>query len=924
MQINFYKNAFKVDEYLSAPSQKSLDEVIALFEITGVNKYFWYTLVNNDEIKIEDWFTLLNDNNIFSLNESKEIENIGEKRFITYWRELEFLEKVSLQLTSEKNQKNLLEIINNLIKEYYKLSEENYILHGHIYWITFKILSNLDSKYIDIYHIDFIEHALKLSDKTLISADLGKIFFGKIFESKNKILIKRFFNLILGFKIEENKLIPLIEDYWLEEFIKEKTSEIPENYKFMILDITLSKIDEILNYDNGAYTTIWFPSIEISSQERFGASSVSKICIDLARDLVESLNPTTIYTKINDLIISKYDILKRLAIHAINCHYEELKDIFWNIKYNPIEENYLNHELHILCQKHVDYFNEEEVTQILRWNEEQDVEYLKEFNGYSEYGQNWVNNDKRKMLYSLKNSKKNPVFMDEFNKYNNLLENEDEHPEFNSYMSESSYSRRKSPYSKEEILTMEIDVLKEKLITFKPSEKSFEDRESISGFGMELESAISENYLKFIDSLNIFLTINQEYQYFIIRALSKNIRSYTNDEFKKSIEYIYSIVERMENNHINSRIMSPISEFIEKISSSEINIEISDEIIEKLIDIFSLLNSKINYYKENDEHQSDILNSNEGQYYSSLIIFSLKIARANKDTLSKNERWNSTLKSIIQNDLENKKSFQLYEIIGRYLANIYYLDEEWIKSKLDNLFIDCNDIYSRSVYVGYFSTPTVYLDIYKDIQEIGVIEKALKYDFDKNKRTNKKIVEFICIAFTSDYEKKLIDNIIEAGTFQQKRELIHFFVNRRGNKKINIEIQLKPLWVNLLSSLNTEEFKPLYNDLIQWINNLESIDSELYKLIKITINKIESFPIHGSIIEKLFKLTDTNTKKISDILILIFQKFNLPYYNNGKLTEAIEIVYKKSLIEEGNRISNLIGQKGDYSLKELFIQYNKL
>ena len=165
---NFYDIVFKVDNYLEIPSNESLNQIFELYNHKGVEKYFWYALCNNENLEHNIWFNLLNENNMFNLDNSKEIENINEKKFIAYWKPIEYLEKISLILKDSDNQDKIQKLINKLINEYYKLSKEEYILHGHIFWITFKVLSNLESKYLSLYHINFIRFILSKNDKTLI------------------------------------------------------------------------------------------------------------------------------------------------------------------------------------------------------------------------------------------------------------------------------------------------------------------------------------------------------------------------------------------------------------------------------------------------------------------------------------------------------------------------------------------------------------------------------------------------------------------------------------------------------------------------------------------------------------------------------------------------------------------------------------
>ena len=919
---NFYDIVFKVDNYLEIPSNESLNQIIELYNHKGVEKYFWYALCNNENLEHNIWFNLLNENNMFNLDNSKEIENINEKKFIAYWKPIEYLEKISLILKDSDNQDKIQKLINKLINEYYKLSKEEYILHGHIFWITFKVLSNLESKYLSLYHINFIRFILSKNDKTLISADLGGKFFDRIFETKNIKIINNFFDLILSFEFDKTssrEFTSLVESYWLREFVRDKVSFIPSDYKSGILEISLNKIKNILKHDKHAFNTIWFPSIEKNSQKRYGASDISKVCLDLARDLLEKIEPKSLYEKVELLIESKDVIFKRLAIHIINHYYSDLKTIFWKINYNPINEVELNHELFKLFENHKEDFNNEEAEKIIEWNETQDFEYLKKLDICDNHKDNLINSDKRKILYALKDSMKHQIFKKEFEKYDLMLEFPNEHPEFNHYLESVSWIGDKSPFTSQEILEMNFEKLIKEINEFKESDK-FGDRPNQMGFGREIEKTITENYEKFINNLTLFLNIPIDYQHYILRALNSNIKIFSSEELNLYIDYLNGLVNSFVFDGKYNPLVFEFSQFISKISSSEASIQLNKEMLKVIINIFEILKEKIKYYNFKEPNIPDILNSNEGQFYTSIIIFSLKIAR---DKLNDDEelRWNFGLKEIIENDLNNKKSFQLFEVIGKYLPNLFYLDENWIKDKLKYLFMEEFDIYVKSAYVGYFSNHTVYLKIFEELDNIGVIEKALNQNFEE--KTNNKIVEFICFAFISDKNHESINKIIDDGNYKQKQKLIQFFQNRGNGKDIDIEKHIIPLWNKLLVSLNKKEFKPLHFELLQWINTIKTIDEEVNDLIIKTINEIETIPMYNTdVIRNMYKLAEVNLKETSKILILLLKKFNIYIYQNEKMISMVESIYKLGLNTDANEIVNILGEKGNYSFKRLYIEYN--
>ncbi|RXJ98674.1 hypothetical protein CRV02_13060 [Arcobacter sp. CECT 8989] len=916
MQSNFYEIVYEVDKYLANPIQNSLNEILKLFPQTGIKRYFWRELITNDKLNHAKWFNILVDNNLFSLKTSKETEIIHSKQYINYWQEIEYLEKICNNYLNKQNAKILNDIVNNLIEEYYDLIKEGYELHEHIYWITFKIFAHNKVEYLNIKHLEFIEFILERNDKTLISADLKSEFHDKVFETKNVEFITRYFELLFSFTYKDDEFTSLVELYWLEELTKEIASIIPVEYQQLVLKIVLDKIENIINIKKFSFDSFLIPSIEPSTQERYSSSKVSKVLIDFTRDLLESMDAQLISMNIKKMLTEGYDIHKRLAIHIINYKYEELKNIFWSIDYNPIDNSELNHELFMLFKNHVNEFSIKESERIIEWNETQDLEYLKEYDNYK----NLINKDKRKILYAFKNAHEDNILKKDFEKYNNALDFDEEHPEFNSYFSGFTERGSKSPYSIEEISNMEISELVKEIKSFKEKESTSFNNPTISGFASEIKLDIEENYVKYIDNLDFLVNIPSNYHYYILSGLNSKIYSYTKEELNLYIEYIKKVISLKEVDNKYNELVAVFEDFIRKISSTEKVVKLDKEQVNVIITIFKDLRNKIQYYSSGNEKKSDILNSNEGQFYTSIIVFSLKVAR---DKLHDTNAviWHNELKQIILEDLEIKKSFHLFEVMGRYLPNIYYLDKEWIENKLEDLFIKSSDIYRSSLYKGYLSNPTVYLDIYTDIKDIGAFEFMLNMDFEID-NLNKKVIELICIAFITDHDNDLIYDIVKDGKTEQKKLIIDFFKSNR-NESVDIEKHLIPLWKEFLNSLDKKE-TDLYIGLFSWMNKLKTINNDTYKLILETIEKIDSFPKQYTyeIARKIFDFIPENTKKIAIILIELLKKFDISFYQTAKLIESIEKIYKEGLIEEGNEISNLIGQNGNYALKEVYIKYN--
>ena len=69
----------------------------------------------------------------------------------------------------------------------------------------------------------------------------------------------------------------------------------------------------------------------------------------------------------NEWIRSKNLSLVKLALQSINLRYDELKNIFWNLKFNPFSKGHAFEEVYSLIKNNCLKFNENEIDLALNW-----------------------------------------------------------------------------------------------------------------------------------------------------------------------------------------------------------------------------------------------------------------------------------------------------------------------------------------------------------------------------------------------------------------------------------------------------------------------------------------------------------------------------------------------------------------------------
>ena len=150
---------------------------------------------------------------------------------------------------------------------------------------------------------------------------------------------------------------------------------IAEKLKEDGINVAEKKIREIIIKDNSQFNLIWIPHIKDDSQNEFPDRYEIQLTFFIRDCLLES-NLGKLRKKVEEYIKDYHPIFRRLAIHCIDKKYNELKEIFWGIKDNPIEYLTIKHELYPFFENHAKEFSVEEIKRIINWIENKDFSYL--------------------------------------------------------------------------------------------------------------------------------------------------------------------------------------------------------------------------------------------------------------------------------------------------------------------------------------------------------------------------------------------------------------------------------------------------------------------------------------------------------------------------------------------------------------------
>jgi hypothetical protein len=107
----------------------------------------------------------------------------------------------------------------------------------------------------------------------------------------------------------------------------------------------------------------------------------------------------------------------------------------------------------------------------------------------------------------------------------------------------------------------------------------------------------------------------------------------------------------------------------------------------------------------------------------------------------------------------------------------------------------------------------------------------------------------------------------------------------------------------------------------KWLNSVEEIDDEIYKVLLNSVAFINQRDRY-SVIESLSKHINNSPEKVGNILIELYNKEVTYDISRGKLQEMVENLYDKGFKEIADKICLIHGEHGFHFLRSLYIKYN--
>lgn len=930
---NYYALADRIDSIL-ALEEPTLEVLKTLPNLLNTESRFIYFF---NGLKSKKWLIQLENEKYFDGSKNPEpVEAKDNPGFYSmpYWGVLTYLEEVAQQNLTEPNKEiteSLTRIIEGICR--YRNQNKKRIENYRTDYSIFKIICTLPEEYIHDKYFDFVKIGLTSKWDGLIRHSFNE-FLERLISIDNKDLILKGVELLLTHRKVEgtfDKVHSIFRSYELQRLLTDFKEKLIPVLGFGLLNLGIQKITKVIELDKSAFNNISIPAIENHEQTSFTDRYDCQL-VYLVRDILEQLDSKDIIETLKELLAKEHPIFQRIAIHTIRVRYEEFQELFWNSNENPLDLALAKHEIYELIKEHSVNFTTEEITKIIDWINSKEYYIPDEFKDDKDKVEKSIAYRKKEWLCSLLPSGKG-IISDLINELDKINDADVEHPGFDSW--HSSFSGSISPLTMDDIVKQSIE---ETIIFYNEFDKQVQNFMGPSTEGLidMLTLTIRKNTIKYTSDCKPLIDSPSQIRYAWMRGLGESWR----DEKQKFgcaevFATVLQVIQKKEfwasyntDDNYNRWFISNLLSFIEDGLRDDNHAFNPDELPKVKEILFNILENDTCSVFDYSDLSMTVLNNSKGKIYMALFQYSLRLARIEgKDT----DRWDSDIKKMMTQNIElNEDNPLLFYVLGQFLPNIHYLDENWMVQNFVKLFpLDSKNNWSASINGYFFHHRRPNRIHFKLFIEGLHLQEALSSDLIVDESKNN-LIQQICTAYLYEFESIEIDKDIIQTLINSKSEgiisnLIYFFWNPRFPFEKKVIPKIKPFWIELYKKANKMNDKDLDSYILsgccKWLNSVDEIDDDIYEVLLDSAAYINQGDRY-SIIESLSKHINNYPEKVGNILFVLFKKEVSYDISRGKLQEMVENLYDKGFKEIADKICLIHGEHGFHFLRGLYIKYN--
>jgi len=886
------------------------------------------------------WFDPLYKQGFFKSENNPKPLPAKEEGFINipFWPATEYLVNVSSELSAPGNEDYANKFIDLIRAITVYAIKENYSNY-RTWWQLAKVIRNIPIQLILSEDIDLIDYWMDDPfERGLVTEEIGEKWLPELLdktdEHTRKIALRLldclykvvFVDKKIGSSIKKEPVLRF--DSYRGETLAKKDVPRLSGLKLGLPAVEIFQrrlISLLKESDHDTWSSIWRKAIE-EHEQNGSLNDTDDIIVAAYRDCLLGFvahNVQAAKAYIRSLFNDQYRTLQRVAIHAVDKQYIELKDLVDSVvRPEYFHDNYRYELWHFLNNHYRDISSDQQnrTAEIIeRLDVTDDGVVNEKATAY-----------KRAIwLSAIKDFDDNLAQL--YKTCANVAGAEPDHPDFSSYMT-SGWVDHKSPIPIENLLSLDVDALVKTINSYEDTGRGWFGEPGIEGLVKTFKEVVKAKAKDIYIELKKFADSDLSYIHPIIEAYRELWNEKKdlpwNDAWPHLLEFCLQLIKRdnfwsdvsaqERSNFVANRnwIVGIIGQLIEDGTKSDDH-AFDASLQERAKDIIVILLERQNGSEFQLESDAVLvaINSPRGRCIEALINLTLRSCRLEHNKLNTHTQAWELYSDIYETELErsNRGEYEFITLVAMFLANFDYMSREWVKSHLSDIFDQSNYQKWLCAMQGYIHVGTVYEMFYKHLKINGDFLKALD-DGHLKKQVNERIIQSIAIAYINNFEAvkqpdSLIVYLLQRKNIDELRQLVWFIWTLRDKKNENLRGKVYELWPRLLeiADVSSKEGRILASSLCHWAAFVDKIDP----VVELWLFKIAPYAEENhnasDLLQNLAEISDTQPIKAQQVWIKMLESYSYDFPE-----EAFRKIFKNLLA---------LGADGERKAKEVVDAY---
>lgn len=897
------------------------------------------------------WFQPLKERGYFepSLNPPPQ-QNEKGLYSIPVWPALQYLEKISPELTKPENQGYAEEVL-QLIRDVSKASLESNVDNCRTWGGFARILAKVPTNLILYSDIELVGVWLKSRFSTsLLGRELSQKILPNFLHSDDPAdwrKAERLVELVTEVRIIEkvlgteesftvHEVHALLDDYSLKELFKRNAELLGKRAGLQVVEILTKQVRRgFTSETHDAFSYIWRKAVE-EHQQNAGRDDAEHILISALRDVLcafASEKPSEGRALISSLLANESLLIRRVALYAINKNFASCRDLLLQTIGPQWFQPVFQHELYCLLAERFAEMSIHEQAKVLEI-----ISSLTTTHSDAKESDLPDKAMKLEWLHAIR-GKGNEQADELYEDYFAVVQRVGKHPDFPSYV-ETRWGAL-PPMSKDQLLEMSIADIVSYSNNFQ--ETGTWDGPTEEGLADVLRQAVYELPTKFDSEIALFLDAKLGYQVRVITGFEEAWNSKKHFDWKSVLTFCEKLVEQQKfwasgENQLDSNLKPRRSWLTSQICSllscgvrddkwafDEKLLPLAENIIRKVLE-----NETPTANGDERDALTEALNTPKGRCIGSLIAYSLRRARLlDSKGADRNAFW-ANIQPVFDNELNRcvDGNYEFSALAGRDILQLHYLNAGWVKKRFNDIFSLNSERNWRCAMQGYSYVGLVHPEIYECLKKGGHLQKAIRTTW-QNDEVRKRIIQQLAVLYVEGNEELtgdgLFSQVISSWKTEDICEIIwQFWTGRNQDLGKARRERIILFWKWCADRIRTHE-----------ANNNEDILSEL-TLLTCYLSEIgpdekamliQAAPYtdrrhHSSFfMEYLDNLSGRSSKAVADVFRAMLTG-TVPTFEEESVVSIVTNLYKGGLKAEANEIVNQYAMHGFEFLRPLYEKCN--